>query len=72
MGYFGALIVPDFVNSSLFKLAPASFDMSPSFFEHFLTFWQDKVSWIKENLTNITIECKMDPGLVLGPEKKFP
>ena len=47
MSYFDALIVPDLTNSSLFKLASVSFDMSPSFFEHFLTFWQDKAFWIK-------------------------
>lgn len=49
MGYFGALIVLDLTNSSLFKLASVPIDMSPSLFEHYLTFWQDKVFWIKEN-----------------------
>lgn len=49
MSCFDALVVPDLTDSSLFKLAPVSFDMSPSFLEHFLIFWQDKVFWIKEN-----------------------
>lgn len=50
MNYFDALIVPDLTNSSLFKLVSASFDMSPSFYEDFLIFLQDKVfCWIKGN-----------------------
>lgn len=46
---FDALIVPDLTNRALFRLASVSFVMSPSLFEHFRTFWQDKEFWIKEN-----------------------
>lgn len=48
-GLFGAFIVLDLTNSSLFKLASVPTDMSPSFFKHYLTFWQDKAFWILKN-----------------------
>jgi hypothetical protein len=39
------------------------------FFEHFLTFWQNKMFWIKENQGIMEIKFKVDPGLIPRPEK---
>lgn len=42
-----AQIVPDLAGGSPFPLAPVSSVLCPSFFEHFLLFWDKRMPWVQ-------------------------